>query len=92
MGHMGRGSAALLDCCDGVYLPVLEDPVSRAKLQAFDRYLSAAGAVSLKEKICRLRLPKTRPLSSMENCMDQLLWGEMGDFVRVLLEGGGGND
>ena len=35
MGHMGRGSAALLDCCDGVYLPVLEDPVSRAKLQAF---------------------------------------------------------
>ena len=61
MGHMGRGSAALLDCCDGVYLPVLEDPVSRAKLQAFDRYLSAAGAVSLKEKICRLRLPKTRP-------------------------------
>ncbi len=34
MGHMGRGSAALLDCCDGVYLPVLEDPVSRAKLQA----------------------------------------------------------
>ena len=92
MGHMGRGSAALLDCCDGVYLPVLEDPVSRAKLQAFDRYLSAAGAVSLKEKICRLRLPKTRPLSSMENCMDQLLWGEMGDFVRALLEGGGGND
>ena len=88
----GRGSAALLDCCDGVYLPVLEDPVSRAKLQAFDRYLSAAGAVSLKEKICRLRLPKTRPLSSMENCMDQLLWGEMGDFVRALLEGGGGND
>lgn len=92
MGHMGRGSAALLDCCDGVYLPVLEDPVSRAKLQAFDRYLSAAGAVSLKEKICRLRFPKTRPLSSMENCMDQLLWGEMGDFVRALLEGGGGND
>ena len=89
MGHMGRGSAALLDCCDGVYLPVLEDPVSRAKLQAFDRYLSAAGAVSLKEKICRLRLPKTCPLSSMENCMDQLLWGEMGDFVRALLEGGG---
>lgn len=91
LGHMGRGSAALLDCCDGVYMPVLEDPVSRAKLEAFDRYLSAAGAVSLREKICRIRLPGIRPLGSMENYMDQLLWGEMGDFVRSLLEGGGKN-
>ena len=88
LGHMGRGSAALLDCCDGVYMPVLEDPVSRAKLEAFDQYISAAGAFSLKEKICRIRLPKLRPPGSMEGCIDQLLWGEMGDFVRALLEGG----
>ena len=80
MGHMGRGSAALLDCCDGVYMPVLEDPVSRAKLQAFDRYLSAAGAVSLKEKICRLRLPKTRPFEQHGELYGSASLGRDGRF------------
>lgn len=88
LGHMGRGAAVLLDSCSAVYMPVLEDPVSRAKLEAFDRYLSEAGGAALREKICRLHLPALRFLSSMEGYMDQLLWGEMGDFVRALLDGG----
>ena len=91
LGHMGRGSAALLDGCDGVYMPVLKDPVSQAKIEAFDRYLGAAGAISLKEKIQRIQLPVIRGYGRLDDYMEKLLWGEMGDFVRSLLEGGLGN-
>ena len=88
---MGRGTAALLDGCDGVYMPVLKDPVSQAKIEAFDRYLGAAGAISLKEKIQRIQLPVIRGYGRLDDYMEKLLWGEMGDFVRSLLEGGLGN-
>ena len=91
LGHMGRGSAALLAGCDGVYMPVLKDPVSQAKIEAFDRYLGAAGAISLKEKIQRIQLPVIRGYGRLDDYMEKLLWGEMGDFVRSLLEGGLGN-
>ena len=75
----------------GVYMPVLKDPVSQAKIEAFDRYLGAAGAISLKEKIQRIQLPVIRGYGRLDDYMEKLLWGEMGDFVRSLLEGGLGN-
>ena len=43
MGHMGKGSLELFAACDVVYMPVLDDPVSTAKLEDFETYLKEAG-------------------------------------------------
>lgn len=88
MGHMGKGAVSLFEACDVVYMPVLDDLVSAAKLEDFEEYLKAADDRGIGEKIQKLRLPAVRMMASRGKYMEQLIWGEMGDFVRKLLEGG----
>ncbi len=88
MGHMGKGAVSLFEACDVIYMPVLDDLVSAAKLEDFEEYLKAADDRGIGEKIQKLRLPAVRMTAPREKYMEQLIWGEMGDFVRKLLEGG----
>ncbi len=88
LGRCGRGSMALLDACDVIYMPVREDWASQAKLEEFEEYVSLADDSRVREKIQKLSLPQIRLAGRRENYGDQLLWGELGDFVRRLLGGG----
>ena len=88
MGHMGKGSLELFAACDVVYMPVLDDPVSTAKLEDFETYLKEAGHKGMEEKIQKLHLPEIKTGIRRGGYMEQLLWSEMGDYVRKLLEGG----
>lgn len=89
LGQMGRGARALLDVCDVVYMPVLEDGISSAKTEAFEEFLQAADAGRIRDKLQKLRLPAFQvSAGNQEGYMEQLLWGELGDFVRRLLGGG----
>ena len=88
MGHMGKGAVELFEACDVIYMPVLDDMVSMAKLEEFEEYLKEADEREDRSKIQKLRLPVSRMTAHRENYIDQLIWGEMGDFVRKLLEGG----
>ena len=88
MGHMGKGAPELFSACDVVYMPVLEDLVSGAKIEDFETYLREADDRGVQEKIQKLHLPLCRLERRGENYVEQLLWSEMGYFVRRLLEGG----
>lgn len=88
LGQMGRGALPLLDVCDVIYMPVKEDLVSSAKIEEFEEYLSRADDGRIQNKIEKLYLPSWRPSGSREGYLEQLLWGEIGDFARKLLEGG----
>ena len=88
MGHMGKGALELFAACDVVYMPVLDDPVSTAKLEDFETYLKEAGHKGMEEKIQKLHLPEIKTGIRRGGYMEQLLWSEMGDYVRKLLEGG----
>ena len=88
MGHMGKGALELFAACDVVYMPVLDDPVSTAKLEDFETYLKEAGHKGMEEKIQKLHLPEIKTGIRRGGYMEQLLWSEMGDYVRNLLEGG----
>ena len=70
-----------------IYMPVREDAVSRAKLKEFEVYLETAGKHGLKEKLQQLHVPMMTGLKRMEHFPQELLWGDMGDFVRKLLKG-----
>lgn len=90
---MGSGRLAavrLMELCQTIYMPIQEDSISLAKLEEFDRYLDRAGKEGLRERIQRLKLPYHSSLGRMENnYLEQLLWGELGDYTRRLLYGEG---
>lgn len=88
VGQLGKGALPLLEICDVVYMPVKDDCISVAKVEEFEEYLDAAGAVAVKEKLSRLKLPYHNSFGRRETYMEQLLWGELGDYVRQLLRGG----
>lgn len=77
----------VLECCDIVYMPIKEDGVSSAKLEEFDRYLDISHQEVLRERILRVKLPYHNSFGRKDTYMEQLLWGELGDYVRKLLKG-----
>ncbi len=83
-----RNLSPILEECDVIYMPVREDAASAARLEEFEHYLQVTGRENLRKKLCRLRLPRMSNLFRRETYLEQLLWGELGDFVRQLLSGG----
>ena len=62
----------------------------RDRLEEFDGYLEFSGHGELRERIKRLKLPFHSSLGRKEDYLEQLMWGEMGDYVRNLLRGSKG--
>lgn len=77
----------VLEVCDVVYMPVKEDCVSSAKLEELEEYLRVSGREGLRERIQRVKLPYHSSFGRKDTYMEQLLWGELGDYVRKLLKG-----
>ena len=87
MGGFCGGSEELLGICDVVYVPVKDDVVSTAKLEEWKTYLNRSGRSAVWEKLRFLKLPEPGPLPARESYLEQLLWGQLGDYVRQLLKG-----
>jgi len=84
-GEGVEGIFQLLELCNRIYMPVLKDTVSQAKLVQFDKILNSWGLVAISEKIKRLKLPYHRNFGAKEVYIEQLVWGELGDYVRNLV-------
>lgn len=87
IGQYGRLAADILDVCRVVYMPVREDGISKFKIEVFEDYLEASGRKRLKDRIQKLKLPSSDYRIRGEHYLEQLMWGEMGDYVRQLLKG-----
>lgn len=87
IGQMGRKAVEILEVCDAIYMPVKDDCISVAKVEEFDEYLQQSQRTGLTEKIHRLKLPYHNSFGRKEGYVEQLLWGELGDYVRQLLKG-----
>lgn len=87
LGQFGRGVETLLELCDLIYVPVKEDCVSAAKLEEWRRYLEISGRDRLWKRIKTVKLPAAADRIQAETWLEQLLWGELGDFVRCMLKG-----
>ena len=68
-------------------MPVKEDMISQAKLKEFEKYVDRFGNKGLKEKFHKIHVPLMTGTKRMEHFPQELLWGDMGDFVRGLLKG-----
>ena len=86
-GQFGRKVLPILEICQGIYMPVKQDWISAAKVEEFEEYVQVSGHGELLERIQKVRLPYHSSFGGRQNYLDQLLWGELGDFVRQLLKG-----
>lgn len=75
----------LLSLCNIVYVPIKNDLESEAKQRKLLEYLENNGKTSLHNKISFITLPIYREIGEGVPYAEQLLWSEMGDFVRTLL-------
>lgn len=75
----------LLGRCDQIYMPIQEDIMSRAKLAQYDKLLHMLELEELHEKTRRIRLPVQTVSKENGSILQQLVWGEMGNYVRRLL-------
>lgn len=87
IGNLGRGMEPLLEICQVIYTPIKEDCVSSAKMESWKDYLEKSKRSYLWEKVKLLKLPWLGAVCQTETYLEQLLWGEMGDFVRNLWKG-----
>ena len=79
-------SEEVMDLCGRVFIPELEDELSRARTEEFLTYLEFSKKLKLKSRICRFTMPKILPLKPGAGNIDSLLYGEMGDMVRTHAE------
>ena len=86
IGSGRRTALSVMKLCRVIYMPIREDPVSLAKLKELEQYFSQTGNGMLRERIKRLKLPYHGSFGRSDY-IDQLLWGELGDYVRQLLRG-----
>ena len=87
VGRPGGSLLPILGACDIVYMPVKEDGISAARLEELDEYLEMVERPYIQEKIRRVKLPYQNDFVRRETYLEQLLWGQLGDYVRQLLKG-----
>lgn len=75
----------ILRQCKRIYMPVREDSVSLAKLEQYEKLLKAWDYEDVLEKTRKLKLPFHSSFGTREYYVEQLMWGELGDYVRNLI-------
>ena len=86
IGSQQQDVMELLDKCEKCYLPVLSDPVSRAKISQFEKNMEALDRQDLLTAMIRIYLPEVTIRSAGAALLDDLVGGKMGQFAGRLLE------
>ena len=64
------------------------DEIAAAKLEQYERVLKQQNALNVLEKTQKFSRPFVSGSGKGKAYMEQLVWGELGDFVRGLVGGG----
>lgn len=87
---IGDGVAQLyqiLDHCSELYIPVRSDVVSMAKVTQFESLLKTWDFQSVLAKMRKIHVPFHTTNRTGKAYFEELVWSELGDFVRQLLRG-----
>ena len=75
----------LLELCNRIYMPVLNDTMSACKITQFENLLRIWNKEKILEKTEKVHLPFHMDNISSETYVEQLVWSELGDYIRSLL-------
>ena len=76
---------ALLNECDKIYMPIRNDVMSVSKVGHFEHLLKMWNYEEVLEKIRKIKLPYHHIQKTGTAYMDELVWSEMGDYVKGLI-------
>lgn len=85
IGNGLDGLFQLLDLCGKIYMLVLDDVMSSCKIAQFENLLRIWDYPQILARIEKIRVPFPVRAASPETYLEQLLWGEFGDYVREVL-------
>ncbi len=80
----------ILDFCDQIYMPVRGDAFSAAKISQFENLLRMWDFTGVLDKIRKIKLPFHSTSRTGKGYFEDLVWSELGDYVRQLLRKEGG--
>ncbi len=80
----GPSLNGILKICKKIYMPVCTDWISKSKIEEFEHIMEIIGEQAILKRIEKLELPQLTSLKSEQSYEEQLLWGELGDYVRNL--------
>lgn len=83
--QFGKGVEQVFSLCSRLYIPVLDDYISQAKLEEWQQFLEYSGRGNLWEQMELVNLP-VPPGTQPEVMLEQLLWGDTGDYIRRLIK------
>lgn len=75
----------LLDLCRRIYMPVLSDAVSQCKIAQFENLVRIWDFPQILEKTVKINPPFYVTSQPSPAYVEQLVWSELGDYVRELL-------
>lgn len=77
---------SLLNYCDEVYVPVIDDYVSEQKQNAFEQMVLQSDNEHLLDKLVKVRVPQIDISYYVNNRIETLGMSEAGDYVRQVIE------
>ncbi len=86
-GQGADGLYRLLDYCKKIYMPILDDAISQGKIEQFERMLCMWKQQELLDKIQKIRPPFHSSYGDSTDYVEQLVWSQLGDYVRSVLRG-----
>ena len=85
VGTVVNGIYEILELCSRIYMPVKEDIMAIAKLEQYEKYMKLKNGLDILERTRKLKLPFHSSFGTRKNYVEQLIWGELGDYVRKLI-------
>lgn len=87
MGNVTGHEVDLLRQCDGIYVPVYQDMISRSKVSQWEKHIQILGGMDILERLQKLELPPDNATEEQEDDLFMLPQQELGQYVRALLRG-----
>lgn len=76
----------LLNRCQKIYMPILSDFISLGKIEQFEKLLRIWKQEELLDKIQKVKPPFHGGAGSGADYVGQLVWSQLGDYVRSILK------
>lgn len=92
VGGALKNQIDMLDMCDKVYMPVLDDIVSKAKIREFEHFLIKSAKEQILFKVQKLQLPKLKETFMQGDYIEQLCISDVGIFADTMLGEGDINE
>ena len=75
----------LLSLCKRIYMPVLADAMSACKIAQFENLVRIWDFPQILERTVKIKPPFHLGLTPSQSYVEQLIWSELGDYVREVI-------